>query len=311
MLLNGAMKIDQRNAGASQTFTAAAALAYSVDRWYGYCTGANVTGARIATAAALNRYRFTGLAANSGVGLAQRMEASGTMHLAGANATLQVKAASSSLTSLNWALFYANSADAFGTLASPTRTSIASGSFTINATEATYLATIAIPAAASTGLELVLSGGALLGTQTLTLGDVALEPGTFTAVPPFAIRPLPLELLMCQRYFEKSFPMAVAPAQNTGSFVDGAYAVQTVGASQSSGFGDVTFKVTKRAVPGIVFFNPSAADAQARNRSVAASTSSLAISEVGERSFSASYTSGAGTAATSANVFHWTASAEL
>ena len=43
-IINGAMTTDQRNAGASQTFTAGAALAYSVDRWYGYCTGANVTG---------------------------------------------------------------------------------------------------------------------------------------------------------------------------------------------------------------------------------------------------------------------------
>ena len=47
-IINGAMMIDQRNAGASQTFTAAAALAYSVDRWYGYCTGANVTGQQVA-----------------------------------------------------------------------------------------------------------------------------------------------------------------------------------------------------------------------------------------------------------------------
>ena len=43
-IINGAMNIDQRNAGASQTITAAAALAYTVDRWYAYCTGANVTG---------------------------------------------------------------------------------------------------------------------------------------------------------------------------------------------------------------------------------------------------------------------------
>ena len=46
-IINGNMAIDQRNSGASQTFTAAAALAYSVDRWYGYCTGANVTGQRV------------------------------------------------------------------------------------------------------------------------------------------------------------------------------------------------------------------------------------------------------------------------
>ena len=43
-IINGEMLIDQRNAGAAQTITAAAALAYTVDRWYAYCTGANEIG---------------------------------------------------------------------------------------------------------------------------------------------------------------------------------------------------------------------------------------------------------------------------
>jgi hypothetical protein len=43
-LINGDMRIDQRNNGAAQTITAAAALAYTVDRWYAYSTGANVSG---------------------------------------------------------------------------------------------------------------------------------------------------------------------------------------------------------------------------------------------------------------------------
>jgi hypothetical protein len=74
-ILNGAMIVDQRNAAASQTFTAAGALAYSVDRWYGYCTGANVTGQQVAGSGAVqNRYRFTGAASVTAVGFGQRIE---------------------------------------------------------------------------------------------------------------------------------------------------------------------------------------------------------------------------------------------
>ena len=62
-IINGAMKIDQRNAGVAQAIVAAAALAYTVDRYYGFCTGANITGQRITLANAQNRYRLTGLAA--------------------------------------------------------------------------------------------------------------------------------------------------------------------------------------------------------------------------------------------------------
>ena len=71
-IINGAMVIDQRNAAASQTFTAAAALAYSVDRWYGYCTGANVTGQQVAGSTTPTntqfRYKFTGAASVTAVG---------------------------------------------------------------------------------------------------------------------------------------------------------------------------------------------------------------------------------------------------
>ncbi|MBL8425473.1 MAG: hypothetical protein JNK06_18570 [Candidatus Accumulibacter phosphatis] len=47
-LVNGDMRIDQRNAGVAQTFTNGAAVAYSVDRFYGSSVGANITGQRVA-----------------------------------------------------------------------------------------------------------------------------------------------------------------------------------------------------------------------------------------------------------------------
>ena len=125
-LINGGMAIDQRNAGASQTFTAGAALAYSVDRWYAYCTGANVTGQRVQGASAgLFRYQFTGAASVTAIGFGQRIEQLNSADLAGTTATLSVDLSNSLLTTVTWTAFYANTADTFGTLASPTRTQIA------------------------------------------------------------------------------------------------------------------------------------------------------------------------------------------
>lgn len=200
-LVNGAMQIDQRNNGASITVTAGAALAYGLDRWYGFCTGANVTFQRVALSSALNRARFTGAASNTGVGFGQRIEASNSLDLAGQTVTLQVKASSSSLTSLGWALYYASTSDSFGTLAAPTRTLISSGSFTINATEAVYSTQISVPSAATTGLELVFTGGALLASQTLTIGDVQLEVGSVATT--FERRLNAVEQALCARYFQR------------------------------------------------------------------------------------------------------------
>ena len=146
-IINGAMKIDQRNVGVAQAIVAAAALAYTVDRFYSFCTGANITGQRIALANGQNRYRLTGAAAVTAVGFGQRIESFNCMDLAGGNANMQVKLSSSSLTAITWTAYYATTADTFGTLATPTRTQIATGSFTITATEATYNAQMAIPAA--------------------------------------------------------------------------------------------------------------------------------------------------------------------
>ena len=198
-IINGAMAVDQRNAGAAQTFTAAAALAYSVDRWYGYCTGANVTGQQVQGAVAgLFRYRFTGASGCTAIGFGQRIEQLNCAALAGTTATLSVDLANSVLSAVTWTAFYANTANTFGTLASPTRTQIATGTFTVNSTVTRYSTQIAVPAAATTGIEIVFTVGAQT-SGTWTIGDVQLEPGSVAT--PFERRSYGQELALCQRYY--------------------------------------------------------------------------------------------------------------
>jgi hypothetical protein len=199
-IINGAMAIDQRNAGASQTITAAAALAYTVDRWYAYCTGANVTGQRVAgTGNNQYAYRFTGAASVTGIGFGQRIEAANSFDLAGSTVTLGVDLANSVLTSVTWTVYYANTSDTFGTLASPTRTQISTGTFTVTSTLSRYNAQIFIPSAATTGIEIVFSVGAQT-SGTWTIDNVQLEAGPLAT--PFERRNIGTELFNCQRYYE-------------------------------------------------------------------------------------------------------------
>ena len=199
-IINGAMAIDQRNAGASQTITAAAALAYTVDRWYAYSTGANVTGQRVAgsTASSQYNYQFTGAASTTVIGFGQRIESFNSYDLAGNSATLSVFLANSLLTTVTWTAYYASTANSFGTLASPTVTSIATGTFTVTSTLTRYNTTISIPSAATTGIQIVFTVGAQT-SGTWTIGQVQLEKGA-TATP-FENRFYGTELALCQRYY--------------------------------------------------------------------------------------------------------------
>jgi len=197
-LINGGMAVDQRNAGATQTFTAAAALAYSVDRWYGYCTGANATGARIAGTGSQFAYRFTGAASVTAIGFAQRIEQLNSYSLAGQTATLSVDLANSLLTTVTWTAYYATTADTFGSLASPTKTSIATGTFTVTSTVTRYQAQITVPAAATTGIEILFTVGAQT-SGTWTIQNAQLEAGSLPT--PFEQLLYSQTLSLCQRYY--------------------------------------------------------------------------------------------------------------
>jgi hypothetical protein len=235
-IINGGMAVDQRNAGASQTFTAAAALAYSVDRFYGYCTGANVTGARVAGAGIDQyRYRFTGAASVTAIGFGQRIEANNSYDLNNGTAYFSVDLANSLLTTVTWTAYYANTADTFGTLASPTRTQIATGTFTVTSTVTNYTASISIPSAATTGIEIVLTVGAQT-SGTWTIGNVQLEAGS--SATPFERLPIGETLMLCERYYLKLGGATAADIAFSGFPTSGIF-----------GYLTLTYPVTMRTNP--------------------------------------------------------------
>lgn len=302
--INGGMVVDQVNAGAAQTFTAGAALAYCVDQWYGYCTGANVTGQRVAGSGNTQyRYRFTGAASVTKIGFAQRIEAANCFDLNSRDITVGVELANSLLTTVNWSAWYANTADTFGTLASPTRTLIGSGSITVNATATRYYVPITLPAGATTGIEFELSVGAQT-SGTWTIGEAQLVAGSASELWREQ-RPIGLELALCQRYFEKSYNQADVPGTAGASGYEYWYNGQT---GASAGI-KVAYKVPKRAAPTALTIYSSATGAAGnlRNITSAADVASTTVGS-GEHGF-VLQSNAAGALAFYAA--HWAASARL
>ena len=242
-LINGDMRVDQRNLGASQTITAGAAWAYTVDRWEAASTGANVTGQRVVgTGAVQNRYQFTGAASVTAINFNQRIEAANSYDLASSTVQLCADLADSTLTSVTWAAYYANSADTFGTLASPAHTSIASGTFTVTSSISRYCAQISVPSAATTGIEVTLAVGAQV-SGTWLIGNVQLEQATSATV--FEKLPIQVETQLCLEYAE-------ALSQVTGTGYGGA-----AGQSVAAVF---RFAAVKRVVPTVTVAGYSGAN---------------------------------------------------
>ena len=198
-IINGQMQIAQRKTSATITAGSTIDAGYStVDRFYVYCTGANVTAAQgIGTGNIKNTLQITGASSVTGIGIGQRIEALNSYDLVGQIVTLSADISNSLLTTVTWTAYYANTEDSFGTLASPTRTQIATGTWTVSSTLTNYNAQITIPLAATTGIEIVFTVGAQT-SGTWIVGNVQLEAGSVATR--FDYRPYGTELMLCQRY---------------------------------------------------------------------------------------------------------------
>jgi hypothetical protein len=96
---------------------------------------------------------------------------------------------------------------------------------------------------------------------TLYITGVSFEKGIVATS--FDYRPYGTELVLCQRYYQKSFPIATAPAQNVGG-VGAVYSQSPAPSGSAPAW--VNFATVMRATPSTVTtFNPSAANANWRN----------------------------------------------
>jgi hypothetical protein len=101
----------------------------------------------------------------------------------------------------------------------------------------------------------------LNATFTLDVAQVQIEIGSVATE--FERRPIGTELELCQRYYWKTFPLATTPAQNAG--VTGAFGFGVLAANGNAAYSGASFPIRMRIAPTLTGFNPSAANAQARN----------------------------------------------
>lgn len=213
MLINGDMRIDQRNSGSSITVTSASV--FCVDRWRAGMSGANGTGQRVASTAQGLPFalQLTGASGTTSAWIGQYIESVNCTPLVGLRVVTSFLAAASAVTSLVVNLKHATAADNF-----TTTTTIEAQNVTINSTLTRYTVafTTVLPAGAANGLYLEFVTGTNLGTGTFTVTGVTLEPGDTPS--PFRARHYGVELALCQRYHFRasSLPLGVTLNSSDG-----------------------------------------------------------------------------------------------
>lgn len=141
------------------------------------------------------------------------------------------------------------------------------------------------------------------------IADVQLEVGTQATA--FDKIDFDESLIECQRFYEKSFDYAVAPARNSLSD-NGDLGMVVWALSAGKQFvTHVPFKVRKAKDPAITFYNPHAANSNWWNytQSVSAGASSAAL--IGEFGYIAQETQTSGEAVGNVLGVHWDASADI
>ncbi len=288
-IINGAMQIDQRNAGASVTASDTTNAVYTVDRWaYRVLAASKVSFQQSSTAPSnfKNSLLATSLSAYT-VGaseffnIRQPIEGLNAVDLGWGTSSAQSVTISfwvrSSLTGL-FGGYIANSAD----------NRLYIFSYTINTANTWEYKTITVPGETTgtwlttngVGIQLGFSLGAganyqgtpgswgtsvliaptgqtnVMGTNGATWYVTGVQIEVGDQATPFDWRPYTTELELCQRYYQKSFSTASAPANSvaTGTVVRNLVPYSTTQSYMDS----VEFATEMRAAPTVTIYNTSA-----------------------------------------------------
>jgi hypothetical protein len=143
---------------------------------------------------------------------------------------------------------------------------------------------------------------------------IQLEVGEFnsTTLPPFQHESFGENLQRCQRYYQKSFDIGTAPAQNVGIQTGDLSFPSTKGASAATTLSQkYNFPVRMRASPAMTGYNSAASNAEVRDVTASADCSSTAFASNKETGFYVTCTSSGTTGVGNYLSLHFTAAAEL
>jgi len=336
-IINGDMRIDQRNAGASVTPTG---FSYTVDRWAANLTQSSKFSVQQSTTASTGQSKalvVTSLAATSvasgdffaiqhiiegyniadfgfGTAGAQPITLSFSVRssLTGTFGGCVTNGAHNRSYPFTFTISTANTfeqktvtiaGDTAGTWATDNTAGLrlwfglGAGS-TYSGTAGTWAGSALVSATGATSV--VGTSGA-----TFYITGVQLEKGS-TATS-FDYRDYGRELIMCQRYYQKSFPIAIAPIQNSGLY--------TLKWTQlTSGYGTrflIQFVVAMRGTPTITGFNGGNTNNLVRNVPAATDITIIGFEEISAASFCLLEYGGTGDNMGAPVGWNWTASAEL
>lgn len=173
-----------------------------------------------------------------------------------------------------------------------------------------YSATFAVPSDAKNLILAVWTNGQPAVNDTLCMSETGLYEGTEirTNFTPYASV---LELLRVQKFYCKTFPLLTAPAQTGG--VTGALHWNTgLAAGVTTAHGSWRFPVRMRVAPiTTTFYNPSAANAFARNLSLGTDCSATSVANACDTSLDITCTTPASTVIGHTMIVHITADAEI
>jgi hypothetical protein len=303
-LLNGAMLVDQRNE--RNTVTATAARAYMADGWQIARSANTAQGTSFSGTGLLNlNYacqagRQAGDTNLQAIQFAQSLTTIDSYPLQGLTVTLSFWAKagttfSASGLAMNASLFYGTGTDQ-NVIAGYTGSSTAINANPVLSTSLwqrfSYTSSISLNA---TEVGVIFS---YVPTGTAGATDYFQITGVQLAVEPAATDydhiPIQAVLTRCQRDCFKTFPVGTKPAQNATAV--GAWQFIATKAGAVANFGpSLYWPVVMRAAPSVTFYNPSAANAQARDIDAGADCSSTAGS-IDQLRYVATVTANAGTA---------------
>ena len=346
-IINGAMVIDQRNAGASVTITNTSDITYTIDRWNVFGSAASKfsvqqnAGSVTPPAGFSNYLGVTSLAATS-VGSSDYYFVS--QYLEGFNtADLGFGTANAKTVTLSFWVRSSLTGTFGGSLTNSAINRSYPFSYTISSANTWEQKSITIAgdttgtwvgATNGVGLRVFFSIGmgssnsgtagawatgdyrsvtgatSVVGTNgaTFYITGVQLEVGS--QATSFDYRQYGTELALCQRYACSSFPSGTAWGQNAGT--TGAFSYIVLVSGTTAGFGvSMPFPVAMRASPTFTYYNPSAANDKWRNTIANADSASGAAVNIRTWGSQVTNYQVAGDTASQTCQVHWSASAEL